>query len=409
MNYYDLLLQKKSDRVFLVSHENKITYKEFILLVEKKTDEMRNNFIPLCEGSKLYYVQENSILKELVSFFAAQKLSLIPAIVAKDLKEFPEYKTVSEYEKKSCMAVLTSGSSGVPKLFFRTYESWANFFPMQNEIFNVDKDSMLFANGSLCFTGNLNLYMAQVFAGASICFSDSMNIRMWQALIEQNGPSHLYLVPSKLMLFVTNNLRAENIFPSVKMIVSGSQSLGRNDADKIKKVFMESKIILYYGASEMNYISYIEDRYMTDEKNIVGKPFPEVSVEVRGEEIFVTNDFHVEGVQCPYTLHDTGYFDSKGLLHFTGRSDDIVNVHGRKVSLLRIENQCESLDDVESCIAKTFESNGKTKISLHAVTSLSTEELFGKLKTVLYDYEIPAEIIIEKEIKLNASGKKIRR
>lgn len=70
------------------------------------------------------------------------------------------------------MAVMTSGTSGENKLLFRTFESWYDYFPIQNEIFHITPESRLFMQGSLAFTGNMNLYMAQLSAGATILSED---------------------------------------------------------------------------------------------------------------------------------------------------------------------------------------------------------------------------------------------
>ncbi len=49
-----------------------------------------------------------------------------------------QYKKLINYLDKSiCMGALSSGSTSVPKVLYRTYESWAGFFPIQNGIFNI--------------------------------------------------------------------------------------------------------------------------------------------------------------------------------------------------------------------------------------------------------------------------------
>lgn len=62
------------------------------------------------------------------------------------------------------MGAMTSGTTGRAKVLFRTYESWAGFFEEQNRVFGVTPDSCMFAQGSLAFTGNLNLYMGALYA-----------------------------------------------------------------------------------------------------------------------------------------------------------------------------------------------------------------------------------------------------
>ena len=84
---------------------------------------------------------------------------------------------------KVCMAVMTSGTTGIPKIYFRTCESWAGFFGVQNKIFQVTKDIRLFTQGSLAFTGNLNLYLAQFYAGGTVIAQETFWPKSWQQAI----------------------------------------------------------------------------------------------------------------------------------------------------------------------------------------------------------------------------------
>ena len=55
---------------------------------------------------------------------------------------------------------------------------------LQNEIFGIKETSRLFVQGSLAFTGNLNLYLAQFFAGAVIIAENTFSPKKWLDRIE---------------------------------------------------------------------------------------------------------------------------------------------------------------------------------------------------------------------------------
>ena len=57
--------------------------------------------------------------------------------------------------------------------------------------------------------------------------------------------------------------------------------------------------------------------------------------------MYVDNAFHVENITVPYSLKDSGRMDAQGNFYFLGRTDDIVGVRGRKVSMMKIENALE--------------------------------------------------------------------
>lgn len=53
---------------------------------------------------------------------------MIPLIVPYDSKDsIAQLAKSIEIPQKAIMAVATSGSTGVPKILFRSYESWAGF------------------------------------------------------------------------------------------------------------------------------------------------------------------------------------------------------------------------------------------------------------------------------------------
>ena len=81
--------------------------------------------------------------------------------------------------RKEGVAVLTSGSSGLSKILFRRVESWADFFPVQNKAFGVDGDSILYTQGSMAFTGNLNMLFSFMAEGAVIAGTMKVLPRTW--------------------------------------------------------------------------------------------------------------------------------------------------------------------------------------------------------------------------------------
>ena len=326
-NFYDMIREQEADRLALIEEGKEYTYGELVKLSQEKGDRLRQEK----SEKKVIFLREKRILDQLVSFLGCQAAGKIPLLVPEDAKQLPE---IGEVPENACMAVMTSGSTGVPKVLYRRYESWADFFPVQNEIFGVTPESRMFAQGSLAFTGNLNLYMAQFSIGAAIVAANVFDPRRWAEWIEEYKTDVVYLIPRKL-LFLPQCIKKP--VTTVRHILAGSQSMGSEEAEKLRRCFPNAGIVLYYGASELNYITYLRQDQMTQEKNCVGKPFPGVQVSVEDGEIFVTTPYHVEGVLCPFSLKDLGHMDVAGNLYFDGRKDDIVSIRGRKVSLLKIE------------------------------------------------------------------------
>jgi long-chain acyl-CoA synthetase len=167
---------------------------------------------------------------------------------------------------------------------------------------------------------------------------------------------------------------------------------------------------------------------MTEEKNLIGKPFPGIDLFIKEEEIFVNTPYHIIGITCPYTLKDKGYLDKNGNLYFDGRSDDIIGIHGRKISLHHIENELNRLPEVkESAVIARKENERDTIIAFLQLTEntqitinnnvynassqkyilgkINRNQIIPQLTKSLSNYELPDKIIAVKNFPKNESGK----
>ena len=404
-NFYEMIREQEADRLALVEEGKEYTYGELVKLSQEKGDRLR------LENSekKVIFLREKRILDQLISFLACQAAGKIPLLVPEDAKQLPE---IGEVPENACMAVMTSGSTGVPKVLYRRYESWADFFPVQNEIFGVTPESRMFAQGSLAFTGNLNLYMAQFSIGAAMVAANVFDPRRWAEWIEEYKTDVVYLIPRKL-LFLPQCIKKP--VTTVRHILAGSQSMGSEEAGKLRRCFPNAGIVLYYGASELNYITYLRQDQMTREKNCVGKPFPGVQVSVKDGEIFVMTPYHVEGALCPFSLKDLGHMDAAGNLYFDGRKDDIVSIRGRKVSLLKIEGALEDIPFIEEAIAAVVEKEGEKRVAAWVtlcgseVSAECEKQIYAHLKQTLANYELPFCCRIVEKLPHTESGKKDRK
>jgi len=307
--------------------------------------------------------------------------------------------------QNACMGVLSSGSTDVPKVMYRTYESWAGFIPEQNRSFGIDGSSVVFTEGSFSFTGNLNMWASVLYAGCTLTVSEAFNCRQWLEMIDAYRVSVLYLVPAKLKM-LTRYLKRE--YFSMKMILAGSQLLGAATAEKLKKHFPESEIMLYYGASELNYITWLNYGDVLRFPDSVGKPVPGVRVWVEDGLIYIDTPYHVEGLKQPCTLRDTGYFNVEGYLIFNGRENDIINKGGFKISCTKVENVLNSFPEVIQAVVLPYEDAGRGQEAaafLVCDKKVSRQELRQRLRKLLMQQEMPKTILFLKEIPLNSRGK----
>lgn len=357
MNFYDLLkarAQTLGDKIFLQVDAQRFTYDKFLNAVDASATD-------------------GKFFTQAVNFFAAQK-----------------------FNPSNVFEVKTSGSTSAPKIFRRTYESWADFFPTQNKIFRVDARTKLFMHGSLDFTGNLNALLSILHAGGSVVTTDKFAPKTWLELVK--GATNIYLVPAKLTLLATGAP-----LDNVRAIFTGSQVLTEAQSLALLKKFPAAEIFLYYGSSEQSFITYkkISADNAADIQNL-GKPFDGVKIFIRDGLIYVDTPFGIAGIDNPSTVGDAGFIDERGDLIFGGRGEDFINRGGVKLSALTLERKLAALDGVEAAAVVKVGDKVRGENFIAYVVGNADKKI---IRQALTPAESPKEIIFVDALPLNASGK----
>lgn len=304
-----------------------------------------------------------------------------------------------------CMGVLSSGSTGLPKLYYRTYESWAGFIPEQNRAFQIDGDTLAFVEGSMSFTGNLSVWSSVVVAGATLLLATSLHSRLWAEALARYPVTLIYLVPVKLKLLL-GSLRQP--CRTVKTVMAGSQLLEGPAARRLKHVFPHSQLWLYYGASELDYITWLTYEELLAHPGSVGRPCPGVKVECRDGLIYIDTPYHVEGLAQPCTLGDRGYFDEDGYLIFQGRAGQVINKGGFTLSCCRVEQALLQLTEIrDACVVPVKDEKRGEDLGAAVVLEPGTtlQQVRKALRQQLLSTELPGYWKVVDELPLSAVGK----
>ena len=247
--------------------------------------------------------------------------------------------------------VLTSGTTGRPKPLWRSESSWREFFDIQNNIFYINKDTKIFLHGSFSFTGVSNMVVAVLWSGGTVITTSSLRPIRWIQLIDKYHVDHIYALPTKLRLLVRH---CKSKLDCINYIIGGSQVLDRQLMEQLELICPNMEFILYYGASELNYITYCTGKEWLDREGTVGRPFPSVKIAEQNSVIYVTTKHHIEGIPDTYTVNDCGYIDSDGYLMFNGRRGDVINKGGYKISIPEMELYLQSLQGVSEVAVITI-------------------------------------------------------
>lgn len=343
----------KPHKVALIVDDTQYTYGElYDAILSMKLDDT-SRIVHLTQvketlKNKVLLIKSQSFMKQLVHWLGALYTGYIPMVCHNemDIEYIDELAHIIADEgvlPLTDFGVLTSGTTGRPKPLWRKEESWREFFDIQNNIFHINEDTKIFLQGSFSFTGVSNMVVAVLWAGGTIVTTSSLRPTRWIELLERYKVDHIYALPTKLRLLVRH---CKCKLSAINYIIAGSQVLDRHLMEQLQQLCPNMEFILYYGASELNYISYCTGKEWLDREGTVGRPFPAVRIKAVDGVIYVTTKYHIEGISDTYTVNDCGYIDSEGYLMFTGRQGDVINKGGYKISVPEMEQYLQSLQGV---------------------------------------------------------------
>lgn len=311
--------------------------------------EYDNCITQIMNGERhIILIDTESVYEQLILWLAALDKGYIPIVLHPHMDNTYRTQLMNllgsiDIPIEAQFGVLTSGTTGIPKPLWRTEKSWADYFDIQNNIFHIDDTTSIFVHGSFSFTGNTNMILAVLWAGGQIITSDYLQPKRWQSLIQSHRCTHMYMLPTKLRLLLRWN---RSICSCVRYIIAGSQVVDRELLQSLHMLYPTMEFILYYGASELNYISYCTGKEWHDYPGTVGRPFPGVIVEIKDDYIYVSTRFGICGLDGMVTVGDKGHWCDDYLI-FDGRNGDIINRGGYKVAVLALESQLQMLPTVE--------------------------------------------------------------
>ena len=348
-------------KIALIVDEEQYTYGQLydaIISMEFNNTSRIINIDQFNDGqkNKVLLIQSLSFVEQLLQWLWGLYKGYIPMVCHNEMDvayidELARIISVEGVPTSADFGVLTSGTTGRPKPLWRSESSWREFFDIQNNIFYINKDTKIFLHGSFSFTGVSNMVVAVLWSGGTVITTSSLRPIRWIQLIDKYHVNHIYALPTKLRLLVRH---CKSKLDSINYIIGGSQVLDRQLMEQLELICPNMEFILYYGATELNYITYCTGKEWLDREGTVGRPFPSVIIAEQNGVIYVTTKHHIEGIPDTYTVNDCGYIDSDGYLMFHGRRGDVINKGGYKISIPEMELYLQSLQGVSEVAVITI-------------------------------------------------------
>ena len=261
----------------------------------------------------------------------------------------------------------TSGSTGRPKGFQRNHQSWTTSFRVCVQEFGEHAAQRILAPGR--FSHSLFLFgmMLGIWSGSGVVVQERFSAaRTLDALRNAALPS-LVAVPSQLLLMIELAAhRALAPLEGVRLVMISGARWPRNRTPELQILFPNSRLIEFYGASEMSFVAWMEAHASTPPQ-VVGRPFCNVDIEIRDlpghhEDgasgaglIYVRSPMlfmDYVGTNADVTaclregdwlsVRDMGYLDDQGRLCLLGRQNRMIVTQAKKLFPEELESVLEA-------------------------------------------------------------------
>lgn len=347
--------------------------------------------------------------------------------------------TLAEYDENDAADIMfTSGTTGRPKgvvlSHYNIYSSASNI----NAFIGNTQDDIELLGLPLCHSFGLGRLRCNMITGATIVLHNGFaNIKSVFTAFESYGITGFGMVPAVWAYIKRfSGTRIGKYASQFRYIEIGSSGMPLEDKSDLSKLFPSTRICMHYGLTEASRAVFMEFHENADDLSTIGKRVsPQVDIKIFKEneaearideegEICVNGNMVMKSYYLPEDNVDAfvnGYFrtgdwgrkSANGNIYLIARKKELINVGGKKVSPVEIEEALGKAGVGESmCVAIPDPQGilGEVPKALLVKTTFSKDiqSIKNELAHLLEPHKMPKVYEIVDSIPKTASGKKKR-
>jgi long-chain acyl-CoA synthetase len=325
----------------------------------------------------------------------------------------------------------TSGSTGSPKCFIRSHKSWVKSFDCSSMEFGLSDQEAVLVPGPLVHSLFLYAAISTLFLGGTTYLLDKFSASETFDLINQSNLTTMYVVPTMFASLVKDE-RVPVITNNLKRLISSGSKWEKGLKRKVRNLFPESELIEFYGASELSFVSFLDNQGNEKRPGSVGKPFHNVEISIRKDDrevevgeiglLYVKSEMiFIEYYQNPLetnrilnngwaTVGDLAKLDEDGYLTIIGRENNMIITGGLNVYPEEVESVLNQMKEVEE-VAVIGIPDDHWGEKLVAIVKLKKDQILKKQVMTAYcrgqlaNYKIPRTFLIVDSFPYTTSGK----
>ena len=333
--------------------------------------------------------------------------------------------------------LFTTGTTGNPKGVCLSYANiYASASNINGYIGNTSEDIELLAL-PICHSFGMGRIRCILIKGATIVVLGSFaNVRAMFKAIEDYHVTGFGVVPAAwAYIRKMSGKRISKYAPQIRYIEIGSASMPLDTKKEMLELFPDTRICMHYGLTEASRNCF-QEFHDIDHLDTIGKPvcdkvvvqiFDENGTQLQpGEkgELCVKGNMVLARYLEPkdnenafwgeyFRTGDCGFIDTEGYIHLLGREKELINVGGKKVSPMEVEDAICALG-VGDCVCVPMKDldgiMGELVVCyiLKDSTTLTFTEIAQQLSEKLEFYKRPVTYEWIDKIPQTSSGKKQR-
>lgn len=410
-------------------------------LSNKMTEEEYLFYLKYSKCSHLI-IQEDNFSNEVIS--AAKKLNLTIILINESAEILIDsnqlnkshFKYIPANADDIAIIFLTSGSTGKPKIVPLTHLNVCTSAKQVAESLHLtDQDRCLCMWEQYHIGGFVDLLLAPIYSGGLVICAGKFNPDVFFSALHQFNPTWFQGVPTTLIELIKFGKRTQLKNNTLRFIRSVAAALPPSHMAEIEEYF-HVPVIQTFGMTEASPLittnelppgsrkpgsvgrSYGTEVIVMDSNKNCLPNFTHGEIAIKGPNVFMgyENNSEANNVQFFngwFFTGDVGYFDNEGFLFLTGRSKELINKGGEKVSPYEVEeilNKHPSISEstIFSVPHNTLGEDIAAAIVFKHNQFAPTDELKKHVSKYLSEFKIPTTFLYLDQLPKNNIGKILR-
>ncbi len=203
----------------------------------------------------------------------------------------------------------TSGTTGDPKAFIRSHNSWLASFDCTQIDFQLDENDHVLIPGALIHSHFLYGVISTLYLGGTVYLLEKFSPNRTLSLIETHPITVVYLVPTMIAALL---MEEHSIEKPVKFLSSGAK-WEDHSKQHLQTMFPHFSMVEFYGASELSFITVLTNADNERKPGSVGRPCHNVEIQIRQDNSEPAKPMETGKIYVRSNMLFNGYLEKNGL------------------------------------------------------------------------------------------------